>query len=182
MWLIVLFIVLFLVATFFIWDAVAGLKRKWERRRIFGLAKERASETSKKLIVVGDPENGFASQMTGTDYEYGDVCIDLTGCPGAPPFTLKVKDRLENYVSKLPDNCCVLFISCVLEYIDVLDDQLVENLNRVSGGDLFIVKIESYAPSSRFYYGKFWTGEGNTGKRVVLTAPPDDEKLTWCDF
>ena len=168
------FLVVFLLILLF-WDGLIGLIRKRERRRIYSLAEARKNETGKKLLVIGDPDNGITNVLTGRDYKCGDTCVDITGCGKC---TNGVSSKMEDYIPKLETNSCVIFISCVLEYIDKLTPEIVSELNRVSNGDLFIVRVNSNTLSSRFYYGRYFTGENNI-KRIIKTCPPYTKEIIW---
>ncbi len=123
------------------------LLRKIKRRIVYQKAKKRAKLTGKKLLVIGDPYNGIASKSTGIDYSCGDVCIDLTGCPACPE---SIKGRLEDTIGKLKMDEYVIYISCVLEYVDDLD-YINTFLNKVKPEDLFVVNVEWYSFMAWFY-------------------------------
>ena len=123
------------------------IKRKITRRICFKKAEERAKLTGKKLLVIGDPYNGIASKSTGSDYNCGDLCIDLTGCPKCKN---SIKTKLENIINKINLNEYIVYISCVLEYVDNID-LIIENLNKMNEKDLFIVNVEPYSLSAYLY-------------------------------
>lgn len=141
--------------------------RKSRRKRIYNLAVQRAKETGKRLFIIGDPNNDNKSIDGKADYGCGDICLDKeTGCDICPNG---VKDSLENYLPKLADNSYVVFVSCVLEYVDNFE-MVKKELKRVSGGDLYIVHIEPYTLKTQLFpnlgYGKF------KRKRIIYSAPP----------
>jgi hypothetical protein len=131
----------------FFYEVCIMLLRKIKRRIVYQKAKKRAKLTGKKLLVIGDPYNGIASKSTGIDYSCGDVCIDLTGCPACPE---SIKGRLEDTIGKLKMDEYVIYISCVLEYVDDLD-YINTFLNKVKPEDLFVVNVEWYSFMAWFY-------------------------------
>ncbi len=161
------------------WDGAVGLLRKVKRRRMFARAQRRAWQTGKKLMVVGDPANGFSNVMTGADYGYGDCCIDLTGCPGAPDGCEALKGRLEDLLPYLPTDAYVLFASCTFEYMDEFNADIVDELDRVSGGDIYVVTVEPWSLMSRVYPGRFFTGEANGPRRYFTKVPPEHREFAY---
>jgi hypothetical protein len=122
-------------------------KRKLNRRNLFEKAKKRARRINKQLLVIGDPYNGVASISTGSYYDCGDLCIDLTGCPKC---TNSIKGKLEDIISEINLNEYVIYISCVLEYIDKLP-KILSYLNKVNKKNIFIVTVEWYSLNAYFY-------------------------------
>ena len=131
------------------------------RSRLFEEAQNRANETNKKLLVIGDPNNGVASIASGADYGCGDLCIDLTGCPKCPK---SMKTKLEDVISKIDSNEYVIYISCVLEQVDDLP-KILSYLNKVDPKDLYVVTVGWYSLTSYFYLN-FLTDEP-TMKNVI---------------
>lgn len=159
-----------------IWEVVMALKRKFTRRQTFKAARDRAAATKKKLLVIGDPDNGFFNSITGKDYEYGDVCIDLTGCPNAPKDAVVYKD----VVQALPEvnlDEYVIFESCVFEYIDDME-KVKKTLQRVAPENLFCVQVEPYSLAAYIYPG-FLMGDDSIPKRIFTAYPPFDAKVDW---
>jgi hypothetical protein len=153
--LLLLFIVLIL------YETIIMLKRKINRRNLFENAKKRAIETNKKLLVIGDPYNGVASISTGSDYNCGDLCIDLTGCPKC---TNSIKTKLEDIISEINLNEYVIYISCVLEYVDELP-KILSHLNKIDCKDIYVVTVEWYALNA-FFYPYYLTHE-NPPKNII---------------
>ena len=113
---------------------------------IYKLAKKRANETNKSLMVIGDPLNGsffhryFTHKIIGPPYDYGDVCIDISGSPEHKGNS--IKSKLEDVIHKFHTNSYVIYISQTLEYIDPkILDYVLKELIRVSNKDLFIVNM-----------------------------------------
>ena len=137
----------FIILIIIIYEIIICIIRKIKRKIYYKKAVKRAKETNKKLLVVGDPYNGIASITTGLDYNCGDVCVDLTGCPKCENA---IKGRLEDILPTLNLNEYVIYISCVLEYVDDLNSIMV-HLNKVNKDDLFIVNVEWYSLMAYFY-------------------------------
>jgi hypothetical protein len=123
-------------------------------------------------MVIGDPDNGSTNYLVGRSYGYGDVCVDLTGCPGS---TNGVKQKIEEYLPTLSDDSHVIFISCVLEYVDNDKiDFIISEIKRVSGGDYFVVSVDPLSISAIFYPTRWITGEGGPNQ-IILTEYPEKE-------
>jgi len=130
-----------------IYEVFVCILRKIKRRVMYKRALERAKKTNKKLLVIGDPYNGLASKTTGCDYGCGDLCMDLTGCPDCPK---SIKGRLEDNIKDININEYVVYISCVLEYVD--DLPLINSyLDKMDQNDLFVVNVEWYSLMAWFY-------------------------------
>jgi len=138
-----LLIIIILIA----YETAICILRKIKRRVMYKKAQERAKETGKKLLVIGDPYNGIASKTTGCDYGCGDLCLDLTGCPNCPK---SIKGRLEDNIKELKLENYVVYISCVLEYVDDLP-LIMSYLDKMNQKDLFVVNVEWYSLMAWFY-------------------------------
>lgn len=148
--------------------------RRTRRSHIFKLAKMRSQQVGKKLLVIGDPDNGIMNKYFGRDYGCGDECIDLAGCSKCKSFT---KGDVCKMIKLYPSDSHVIFISCVLEYIDSdkLED-LYDELLRVSGKDLFVVSVGAGSIESYFYIGPYITNE-QPAKNLVYTEYPEIQLL-----
>lgn len=126
-------------------------KRLWDSRRENYLkAKERAAELQRPLLVIGDPNTGAITRMFPAA-GCGDLCIDLSGCPGCPSG--QVVDVTGGFPS-LESNSAVVFISCVLEYIPNPNDVYAEAL-RVAGAteNLYVVTVDPDSVTAFLYPG-----------------------------
>ena len=138
--LLIFYFVIFLIGYIILYKVQ---KRK---SHIYELAKKRAKETNKLLMVIGDPLNGsffhryFTHKILGPPYNYGDVCIDISGSPENKGYS--IKSKLEDIIHKFHNNSYVIYISQTLEYIDPkLLNFVLKELIRVSNKDLFIVNM-----------------------------------------
>ena len=100
-----------------------------------------AKKKQKKLMVVGNPDNGsyfnrkILYKILGPPYGRGDICIDLNGGD--------VNGKLEDVIKHFPSDSYVIFISQTLEYIDPKRiKETLQHLVRVSGGDIYNVAID----------------------------------------
>ena len=134
------------------------------RRKLFKKAQKRARVTNKKLLIIGDPYNGVASISTGADYHCGDLCIDLTGCPKC---TNSIKAKLEDVISEIDLSKYVIYISCVLEYVDELP-KILSYLNKVDRKNIFIVTVEWYSLNA-YFYPYYLTNEQPPKNIIYLT-------------
>jgi hypothetical protein len=156
-----------------IYESVICIKRKLNRRYVFNLAKKRSNKIGLPLLVIGDPYNGIASIITGIDYECGDLCIDLTGC-------MKCKNalqgKLEDLIKQIDINKYVVYISCVLEYLEDLP-LIISYLKDMDPNNLFIVTVEWYCIMSRFY--PYFLTQEEPAKYIIYKAPPYYEKIIY---
>lgn len=139
------------------------------------MAVQTAQATCKRIFVIGDPHNDNKSVDGKADYGCGDICLDKeTGCDLCP---VGVKDSLENFLPKLADNSYVIFVSCVLEYVDNFQE-VTKELMRVSGGDLFIVNLEPNTLKTRFFPNLGYGGKFRR-KRIIYSAPPFSKNIIY---
>jgi hypothetical protein len=135
-------------------EFLLSLNRSFRRKRNYALALAQKKKSSKRLLVIGDPNNGGWSTVMGKEYDCGDICTDLVGCE-------KCLNSLQGdllYVLKsFPDNSVVIFESCVLEYVLKLDE-VKQEMKRVSNNDIFSTRI---GPTLMYlwYFPSLWTKE-----------------------
>lgn len=124
------------------WELGWWARRKSTRSSTYETAKARARALGKPFVVVGAPDGGVTS-----GYGCGDVTIDLaaSSCPNS----------LQADITKpLPfaDDSVVVFVSCVLEYVDDYPAAMRE-LRRIAGPNLYIVRVEPWTLTAYFYPG-----------------------------
>jgi len=124
------------------WELFWWNRRRGKRTILYREALRRALADGVPLVVVGAPDRG-ATAGPGC----GDICIDIEGC--ACPRQIQA-----DITRPLPfeDGSVVVFVSCVLEYVDDFDSALAE-LQRISGGRLFIAAVEPWTLTAFFYPG-----------------------------
>ena len=172
----VFIIILLVIAGIIMYELfIILIYRKIRRKNIYEQAVEKSKETGKRLFIIGDPHNDNKSLDGKADYGCGDICLDKeTGCDLCPNG---VKDSLENFLPKLQDNSYVIFVSCVLEYVD--NFEMVKNeLMRVSGEDLFIVNIEPNTFKTILFPNLGYGGKFKR-KRIIYSAPPYSDDIKY---
>ena len=140
--------------------------RRQRKRDIFNLAQYQANQTHKDLVVIGDPDGGLVNRFIGRDYDCGKLCIDATGCLQC---TNHAQGRLEDILPTMPSNSAVIYVNGQLERVEDIDKVLTE-LQRVSGGDLYVVRIDPWTLTSLFW---------PNSRRQLFEAPPDDPRVRW---
>lgn len=125
------------------WEIGWWWRRRKLRSKTYEVAAQEAKRLGRKLVVVGAPDGGVTS-----GYGCGDVTVDIfpsTSCPN--PLVADITKPLP-----FADDSVVIFVSCVLEYVDNADAAVAE-LCRASGGHLHIVRVEPWTLTSIFYPG-----------------------------
>lgn len=140
----------------FQWFAgILGIASAWElgwwahRRNVRSVTYKQAylmaAKLNRPLVVVGAPDGGVTA-----GYGCGDIVVDLKETVLCP------RSIQADVTKKLPmkDNSAVVFVSCVLEYVDNLDAAMCELL-RVAGSKdrLFIVRVEPWTATAYLYPG-----------------------------
>lgn len=134
-------------------EILITVRRRTKRRETWARAKACSRQTGKPLLVIGDPDASI-HRTRGRDYGCGSGTMDPSGAPGCDPGIparwnmdgpiRPLHGTAETILPRMPTGSAVIFVSCVLEYVD--DLELVwSELHRVSGGDLYIVLIEPHA-------------------------------------
>jgi hypothetical protein len=124
------------------WEAAWWARRRSRRAAIYQEALHQARELNRPLMVIGAPDGGVTS-----GYDCGDITVDV--CPSSCPVHLQadITQRIP-----MPDASCVIFVSCVLEYVDDLEGALQE-IQRVSGGHAYFVGVEPWTLTAFLYPG-----------------------------
>ena len=150
--------ILIFVSIIVIFEVITSISRCISRITEYKCAVIRRNKTKKPLVVIGDPDNGGINKILGRMYDGGDICIDLTGCPGTKRG---VKSDALSALQRLPDNSCVIYESCVLEYTNNDEfKKIVNEIKRVSGGDYFQTRI-GLTIMYLWYFPALWTGESH---------------------
>jgi len=139
---------------------VSLARRRRARRDLFAAAQERARQAGVPLLVVGDPDTGYVTRFLGRDYDCGNLCTDLTGCPGCPNG---IGGSLEEVLARLPSRSHVVYVSATLEYVRDLP-AAIQQIERVAIPDgIFVVRVEYPHSTWLVYAGAHW---------IVESAPP----------
>ena len=125
-----------------VWELFWWVRRDDKRRSIYHEAVADARMHHKPLIVVGAPDRGM-TQGPGC----GDITVDL-GHSDCPVFYQA--DICKSL--PFPDNSAVIYVSCVLEYVDDVDAAMAE-LRRVAGPHLHVVRVEPWTLTAYMYPG-----------------------------
>jgi len=135
------------------------------RKTYYTLAKVRAENLKRPLVVVGDPDGG----PTNPGQLYGDLCVDLTGCPVAPRGVRA--DISKANAIPMPDDSAVVAVFCVLELVPDIDAAWKE-IMRVAGSpkNVFVVAMQPSSFSAWLYHGVHW---------IVSDAPPTADALAY---
>lgn len=131
--------------------------QRWQRRRTaFQAATRRALDLGRPLVVIGDPNAGAHTSLMPA-YGCGDICIDLRGCPRC--IDQRAADITRGPVAGIADDSAVVFVSCVLEYVDDVDAARREIL-RMAGepANVFVVTVQPWTFTAALYPGARWTG------------------------
>ncbi len=157
-----------------IYEFIIGYSRQLDRRNIYNQAKLRSENLNKPLLVYGDPYNGQGSKIFNNflkGYDCGDETIDLTG---SPKCKNGVKSDILKHLQSKPSNSAVIFVSCVLEYIDNIEE-VIKEIIRVAGNleNIFVVTVSKYCLEAYFY-----KSETDSSKNLIK-APPKYKEFTY---
>lgn len=124
------------------WETGWWAHRRRRRTTVFEYARGYAHSIGRPLVVVGAPDGGVTS-----GYGCGDYTIDMA--PSMCPNSIQA-----DITKRLPfeDDSTVVFVSCVLEYVNHAGDAIAE-LARISGGHMFVVGVEPWTFASFLYPG-----------------------------
>ncbi len=125
-----------------LWELGWWAHRRSRRASVYIEAMNHARAIGRPLLVIGAPDGGVTS-----GYGCGDITVDLEAstCPCA--MQADITDQIP-----LTDHSCVVFVSCVLEYVDDLDGAMSE-IQRISGGHAFFVGVEPWTITAFAYPG-----------------------------
>ena len=132
----IIVLILILIATVAMYGVNRGINKVLGQSAIYAMAARCAGATGKPLVVIGAPNApGTLNTIFGCGYGCGDLCVDIDGAEGCPNVA---QMPIQDWLALQPDNSAVLFESEVIMYVprDELD-HTIDELKRVSGGDLF---------------------------------------------
>lgn len=133
---------LLLAGAFALWEGAWWARRRALRTSVYAQALSRARALGRPLLVVGAPDGGVTA-----GYGCGDITVDAapSACPGA---------MRADITRELPirDASVVVFVSCVLEYVGDYRSAIHE-LQRISGGEIFLVRVEPWTATAYLYPG-----------------------------
>jgi len=174
MWKKIIIIFIGLLILGFLYEFLHGINRQMDRQNIFKKAENRAIAIKKPLLVYGDPYNGKGSKLLNKfikGYGCGDETVDLTGCPKCKNG---VKSDMLEHLKTKESNSQVIFVSCVLEYLDNIEEVFKEMI-RVSGGieNIFVVTVNQFSLFAYIYQ------DGNHSSKNIIYAPPKFKNLSY---
>lgn len=170
----IIFVIVFIIGFLLLNELYHGIVRQNNRNKIYKMAQSRAQEIKRKLVVFGDPYNGYGSNVYDLfmeGYGCGDETVDLTGCP----YCLNgVKSDILEYLKKQESDSKVIFISCVLEYVDNIEE-VINELYRVAGSieNIFIVTVNKYSLSAYFYQ------QDDYYAKNIIEGPPTHKEIKY---
>lgn len=143
-------LLIIVIAIIISYEIIIGLGRYNEKTVKYNIAKKVAEATGKQFIVIGNPDNGFMDKLLGPSYSGGDVLIDIVP---SKKFNTTVMDVRE-FVKTRDIDSCVIFESCVLEYLpDNLEVQ--KEFKRIAGDNLYQVRFSNSIVSKYYFLGIF---------------------------
>lgn len=131
-------IILIILYIFGILDII--IFRNYKRYKYYRDAKNKSIEKNKKLLVIGCPYTGGISSKIGNIfnvYGCGDLTIDIDNCDCN---NFEKNDLYKALKTKKEDEY-IIYVSVTLEYIKDIK-KVIDELYRVSGGDIYIVNID----------------------------------------
>lgn len=170
----IIYIIVIICAIILANEIYQGAVRQKSRQLIYKQAEARSKELGKPLLVYGDPYYGIGSRFFNLfmeGYGCGDETVDLTGCPKCPNG---VKSDMLAHLKTKKSNSQVIFVSCVLEYLDDIE-QTIEEMTRVAGSldNIFVVTVKSNSLAAYMYQ------EDDYKAKNLIQAPPVFKELTF---
>ena len=171
---IVICIIVCIVIMILLYELYHELSRHYNRLNIYKMALKQSNETNKPLIVYGDPYNGVGSKFWNKifgSYGCGDMAVDLTGCPKCDNG---VKSDILDHLKTVESDSAIIFISCVLEYVDNIEE-VIDEIYRVAGSkeNIYIVCVSRYSLT-----GYSYADNTDTSKNLIK-APPEHDIITF---
>lgn len=124
------------------WELFWWSERVHDRHALYDRARTHARSLGLPLIVVGAPDQG-PTPGPGC----GDLTLDIA--PTSCPCSLQVD------ITKpipLPSDSAVIFVSCVLEYVDDFDMAWRE-LQRIAPNRVYVCRVQPWTLTAHLYPG-----------------------------
>lgn len=125
-----------------LWESAWWARRKTRRADRYKAARVAATGLGRPLVVVGAPDRGMTA-----GYGAGDIVLDIG--PSALPNAVQC-DICQPI--PIPTDSVVVFVACVLEYVDDAEAAWRE-LTRISGGRVYLVRVEPWTFAAYLYPG-----------------------------
>jgi hypothetical protein len=149
--------------------------RNYCRSYYYKMAAKHALKIGKPLIVLGCPHNGLEAKLHGPAYGPGNFTIDISGCTKGICEDVMERSALKSFKAFL-DNSCVVFISCVLEYLEENEiKQTIQEIERVAGDqkNIFVVTVGTSSLSAYYYTSNNNGKHKDIAHRVFMSSPPE---------
>ena len=131
-------------------EGLAALQRHRRRSVLYERAKARAIATDRQLVVVGDPDAGAHTSLKRA-YGCGDLCLDLNGAPGCR--VAAAVDITKGNSPVLSDSA-VVYVACVLEYVDKPKAAWAEVLRMAGSPDnVYMAVVQPWTLTAALYPG-----------------------------
>ncbi len=134
--------VVFAIVIIFFFEIIMIFVRKLRKDYYYTLAKNRAAEINKKLLVIGDVDyldnliDNFNIFKDNKDRKKcGDLCIDFEGCTSC---SMTFENKLEDIINEINLDEYVIYINSTLEFSEDLP-LILNKLNKVKDENKFIV-------------------------------------------
>lgn len=156
-------------------EGASALQRWRVRREVYDQAARRAAALHRPLVVVGDPDAGAHTRLYRA-YGCGDLCVDINGCPLCP--VVQIADIAARPVPGVAADSAVVFMSCVLEYVDDAE-AAVRELLRMAGSpeNLFTVSVQPWTLTATLYPGARWTATRESDAVSLAPVSPPSKAL-----
>lgn len=128
--LVIMYLAIFIMIPFFLDYLFKITVRKKRKQQIKYLAKNKAIKKNKALIIFNNRYQGVVINYNGDKLKSKE---EFTG------------DIIE-IIEQMADNSCVIIISETFEYINKQLSQIIQQIQRVSGDDLYTVNFEKTSP------------------------------------
>lgn len=176
-------IILIIILLVIFVELFTSVFRNIERSSTYLLAKKRAKETGRPLIVIGDPHNGFGTNMLGVSYGIGDYMIDMFPCKKCLKSPNTFAQDLIEALKTFKSDSCVIYTSCVLEFVPDMEGSIAE-IFRVAGHhtNVFVVHIQPYCPVAYGYLCPKSIIKHDGSRRVIKLAPPEFPTFIYKNF
>lgn len=128
----IIYFVILLIIPLFIDFIISSTSRKKRKENIIKLANDLSNKKNKSLVIFDGVKNGIVIDNNNKKEIFSGDIFD--------------------FIFKMSENSCVVVASCLLEHVDNnhKTEKIIEQLIKISGGDLFVVCYDKYTP--RFFW------------------------------
>lgn len=119
----ILILLIIIVILLLVSEVYEQYNKKYSHDKIYNDAEKASRIIGRPLMILGDPFKIMQKNICG------NICIDMDGCPKCQ---VSVKGRIEDILPTFKADSHVIFVSCVLEYVDDID-KVWKELIRIGG-------------------------------------------------